>query len=378
MSKPALRAMLDGAAEAVSLEQLQAAASRRIAQITGAEAGLVTAGCSAALTLGAAAILTGYDAGKMESLPRCDRFAHEFLIAREQRNGYDHAVRAAGAVLVEVGFNEQIAGAGVRRTEGWEYAAAVTANSAGILYVQSAGSQPPLAQVVEVARRHRLPVLVDGAGALPPEENLTALVASGADLVAFSGGKLLRGPQSTGILCGKRALVGPAALQMLDMDDHPQLWEPPEELFDQRFLSGVPRHGIGRGLKVSKEEIAALLTALDQFVSADRAAERRDQIKLLEDIAARLTSVCARCRLSDLPGALPRLEVAIDEGALKATAFDVCRRLRQGQPPIYVGHARLAEGILVINPFCLTPADARVLTERLVEVLSARPVPPEP
>ena len=121
MPPEVLRAYAEAAAEAVPLERLQGAASRVIAELTGAEAGLVTAGAAAALTLGAAAILTGYDAGRMERLPHCDGFAHEFVVAREQRNGYDHAVRAAGARLVEVGFHEIVANAGVRRTEAWEY-----------------------------------------------------------------------------------------------------------------------------------------------------------------------------------------------------------------------------------------------------------------
>src|SRR5213078_4951018 len=127
---------------------LQGVASRVIAETTGAEAGLVTSGAAAALTLGTAAILTGYDLGRMERLPHCDGFPHEFVIARDQRNGYDHAVRAAGARLVEVGFNEIVAGAGVRRTESWEYEAAFGSQTAGVLYVYDPQRQPPLAEVV--------------------------------------------------------------------------------------------------------------------------------------------------------------------------------------------------------------------------------------
>jgi len=123
-------------------------ASRFISKVTGAEAGIVTAGAAAGLTLGAAAILTGVNLGRMEMLPHCSDFPHEFIIAREQRNGYDHAVRAAGVRLVEVGFNEIVAGAGVRCTEAWEYAAAIGPNTAGILYVYDARRQPPLAEVV--------------------------------------------------------------------------------------------------------------------------------------------------------------------------------------------------------------------------------------
>src|SRR5690349_1925169 len=122
MPGPVLEAYCAAAAESVPLEALQGAASRAIAELTGAEAGLVTSGAAAALTLGAAAILTGDDLSRMEQLPQCLGFPSEFVIAREHRNGYDHAVRAAGARLVEVGFHEPVAGAGVRRVEAWEYA----------------------------------------------------------------------------------------------------------------------------------------------------------------------------------------------------------------------------------------------------------------
>ncbi|SIO41564.1 L-seryl-tRNA(Ser) seleniumtransferase [Singulisphaera sp. GP187] len=348
-------------------------ASRRIAEATGAEAGLVTAGAAAGLTLGAAAILTGYDLGRMERLPNCDGFPHELIMAREQRNGYDHAVRAAGARLVEVGFHEPIAGAGVRRVEAWEYASAIGPLTAGIVYVYGPHSRPALAEVVAVAREHGLSVLVDAAGELPPRANLREIVATGADLVAFSGGKAIRGPQATGLLCGRRELVGAAALQMLDMDDHFDLWEPPDNLFDRTRLAGLPRHGIGRGMKVSKEQIVALLTALRLFNEGAYDRELAVFRSYLERVAAALEweGTPARGRLV-VPAdgeSLPVLEIGLDEAGLGRSALDVCRRLRHGSPPVYVGHGRLDEGKLVINPLHLNEARTTVLIRRLVEEL---------
>src|SRR4051794_26268003 len=176
------------AADCVPLDQLQGAASRAIATATGVEAGLVTSGAAAALTLGTAAILTGYDLARMERLPHCHGIPNEFIVAREQRNGYDHAVRAAGARLTEVGFKEIVAGSGGRRTGGWGDAAAFGPLTAGVLYVYDPHSRPPLTEVVAWAKRRGLPVLVDAAGELPPRSNLRDILASGADLVAFSGG----------------------------------------------------------------------------------------------------------------------------------------------------------------------------------------------
>src|SRR5438034_11542456 len=117
MPEAVLEAFCAAARESVPLDELQAVASRTLAEATGAEAGLVTSGAAAALTLGTAAMLTGYDLGRIERLPKCDGFPDEFIVAREQRNGYDHAVRASGAKLIEVGFHEPVAGAGVRRCE---------------------------------------------------------------------------------------------------------------------------------------------------------------------------------------------------------------------------------------------------------------------
>ena len=133
MPAAVLDAFVEAAGQSVSLEHLQAAASKRIAGHTGTEAALVTSGAAAALTLAAAAIMTDHDLGRMERLPQTNGFANQFIVAREQRSGYDHAVRAAGAVLVEVGFNEIVSNAGVRRTETWEYEAAIGPGTAGVL-----------------------------------------------------------------------------------------------------------------------------------------------------------------------------------------------------------------------------------------------------
>lgn len=373
LSRAVLDAFCQAAGESVPLDQLQAAASRRIAETTGTEAALVTSGAAAALTLGAAAMLARHDVGRMERLPHCDGFPDEFVVAREHRNGYDHAVRAAGAKFVEVGFHERVAGAGVRRVEAAEYEAAFGPRTAGVLYVLCGEAHPPLKDVVDRAHAHHLPVLVDAAGELPPRANLRAIAASGADLVALSGGKAIRGPQSTGILCGRRELVASAAVQMLDMDDHPELWEPPEELIDRARLRGMPRHGIGRALKVSKEQIVALLVALDAFARGEPDELLAGYRGRLETIAKTLAGSAARCQLHESDGqSLPMLEIAVDEKKLRRSAMDVCRNLRAGSPPCYVGHAGLGEGILIVNPMHLNEQNTAELARRLLEELTPR------
>jgi L-seryl-tRNA(Ser) seleniumtransferase len=370
LAAAALDAFTQAAAECVPLDELQAAASRRIAAATGTEAAIVTSGAAAALTLGAAAILARHDVARMERLPHCEDFPDEFVVAREHRNGYDHAVRAAGARLVEVGFHEPLAGAGVRRVEAAEYEAAFSPRTAGVLYVLTPGSRPPLSEVVERAHVHCLPVLVDAAGELPPRANLQAIAASGADLVAFSGGKAIRGPQATGILCGRRELVSSAAVQMLDMDDHPQLWQPPEDLIDRAKLVAMPRQGIGRAFKVSKEQIAALLAALDAFARGEYDRLLGALRGHLETIAVALEGTASRSILHASDGeSLPILEIVVDEAKLGRTAFDVCRKLRDGSPRCFVGHFALSEAKLFVNPMHLDNANTPQLARRLREEL---------
>jgi len=371
MPEVVLDAFCAAAREAAPLDTLQGAASHVIAEATGAEAGIVTAGAAAGLMMGAAAILARWDLRRMEQLPHCD-FPCEFVVAREQRNGYDHAVRAAGVKLVEVGMHEIVAGAGVRRAEAWEFTAAFGPQTAGVLYVYDPQARPPLAELVEAAHSHGLPILVDAAGELPPRSNLRSIIARGADLVTFSGGKAIRGPQATGILCGRRELVGSALLQMLDMDDHFDLWEPPAHLIDKKRLPGMPRHGIGRALKVSKEQIVALLTALKLFTGGAYEKELAEMRRRLQTIIDGLRDLPVHCQLNVPAGgeSVPILEVKLDETALKRSARDACRRLRQGQPPIHVGHGKLDEGKLVINPWHLDEARTATVARRLREELA--------
>lgn len=360
----AVEAFVAATTESVVMEDLYAAASRFISQVTGAESGLVTTGAAGALMLGTAAILAGSDLRRMELLPTTDGFPNEFIVSRDQRNGYDHAVRAAGARLVEVGMPEVIAGAGVRRTELWELEAAISPKTAGVLYVLSKTSHPHLSDVVAVAHAHGLPVLVDAAGELPPRSHLQMIVGSGADLVAFSGGKAIRGPQATGILCGRRHLIQSAALQMLDLDDHWDLWSPPPDFIDRSQLRGLPRHGIGRCLKVSKEQIVALLVALENFSRGDDAGLPGSKLQWLEKISTSLRPpLQPRLQKPENEEEWPVLEIHIG-----SRAWEICRRLRQGCPPIFVGQGKLLDGVLTIHPMHLDESNVEIVIRRLHEV----------
>ena len=369
-------AMVRASQESVSMMELQAVASEKISEVTGAEAGYIISGASAGLTLGTATILAGMDPGRMDRLPDTTGMKNEFIIAREHRNGYDHAIRLAGAKFVEIGMNEIVSGAGVRRTEAWEYEAAITAQTAGIAYTVTPDSQPPLEQVVDVAHRHGVPVLVDAAGELPPISNLRKFIGMGADLVAFSGGKSIRGPQSSGILCGRRDLIASAAVQHLDMDEFFDIWDPPESLIPKGMLTGIPRHGIGRGFKVGKEEIVGLLTALRMFADGEYAAETEQQRGLLEYIADGLSGLPVQPRII-LPAGEgdPMLHLIIDAQTVGKSGFEVSKELKSGDPGIFVNEKGLPEDTLIVHPMNLNQSRTEIMTRRLREVLGyvARP-----
>src|SRR5260370_6499786 len=156
--------------------------------------------------LAAAACLAGLDPARMDRLPDTSGLPNEIVVCREQRNGYDHALRTAGARLVEVGMNEQVAGAGVRRTETWEIEAAMSERTLAVAYFANPDGQPPLEDVAAVCQRHSIKLIVDAAAQLPPVSNLRRFIDAGADLVAFSGGKGIRGPASAPMLPGPAAL----------------------------------------------------------------------------------------------------------------------------------------------------------------------------
>jgi L-seryl-tRNA(Ser) seleniumtransferase len=362
LRQEALDAYHQASLESVAIEELQTAVSAQLSAWTGAEAGIITSGAAAALTLGAAAILAGNDPAKMECLPHTEDMPHEFIVSRDHRSGYDHAVRASGARLKEVGLNEVVSGAGVRRTEPWEYEAAITSITAGILYVHTNSSAPSLADVIAIGTKHQIPVLVDAAGELPPPSNLAHLVASGAAVVAFSGGKAIGGPQATGLLLGQQQFIGSALLQMLDMDDHPQLWKP--TLLDPEDFNGMPRHGIGRGFKVSKESIMALMSALDSFLHEDNSARMAELAGTLSDIQARLSEAGIESHLNwPNQEATPRLNV------VSSNAFEDCATLRNGDPRVFVGHGLLDQGLLILNAIALREHQIDQLCNALISTI---------
>jgi len=367
-----LAAMRSAAANYVDISELQTKASGIIARHTGAEAGIITSGASAALTMATVACLTGHDVAKMEKIPDTSGMPNEVIMYRAHRNSYDHAVRAAGAVIREVGFNDRAAGSGVRELESWEIEDAITSQTVAIVYTVTPTQQPPLNQVTEVAKRRSIPVIVDAAAQLPPKDNLRKFIAAGASLVTFSGGKAIRGPQGTGILCGRRELVSAALIQQLDMDVAPQTWFPPEGVLMADLLERFPHHGIGRGFKVDKESIVGLLVALEKFVAYDLESEVEEKLSLLSFIDEQIRGaphIKSTTMSAKLKGGYPSLQIEIDEVSSRSTAFQISHKLQTQSVPVHLSERLAHEGSLVVESAGLRPGDEKIVANALFEVL---------
>lgn len=365
LAPPVLDAMRAAGERFVEMEDLQGEASRAIAEATGAEAGHVTSGAAAALTLAAAACIAGFDVAAMDRLPDTAGMRHEIVIQRRHRNDYDHALRLAGARLVECGFADSVLP--------HEVDAAVGPRTCAIFYLgRDPGAGCSLEQTVAIARRHGLPVIVDGADALPPAANLRRFVAAGAGLVCVSGGKHIGGPSASGILCGRRDLVLSAALQNLDMDVFPETW-PWRGLIEEGVVPGPPRHGVGRGFKAGKEEIAGLVEALRLYAARDFDAEYAEWARRVDAVVAGLEGVpgVRARRVEGAPGAapvVPRAHVAIDADA-GLDAVGLVERLRHGDPVVCVQERLAAAGTIVVAPQHLDGDGPHVLARRVREIV---------
>lgn len=363
-------AMVQASKSLFDIEELQAFASRVISQTTGAESGLVTTGAAAGLTLATAACVAGLDIAKMERLPDTSGMRNQVVLPRSHRNGYDHAIRAVGVKLIEAGMNEVAVGVGTRSTEPWEIEQAITNDTIAVAYFAKQ-TTPSLGEIIKIAKEHQIYSIVDAAAELPPATNLRKFVSMGVDAVVFSGGKAVRGPQSSGILCGRRDLIMSAALQMLDMDCRFETWNPPGNFIDKGRLRGMPRHGIGRGFKAGKEEIVGLITALTLFANRDEGAELRKYEKILRVAIERLQKL-DRLTVNFLEAntsrAIPLVEVKFSNVDL-SYMIKLIQFLKSKDPPIYLDERRLDEMVLQINPFNLDEGDVQQLSDRLVEAV---------
>jgi L-seryl-tRNA(Ser) seleniumtransferase len=346
----AFDAMREASQTLVNLDEMNAAAGAAVARMLRAEAAFVTAGASAGLVLQAAACIAGDDPAKITRLPDTTGMRNEIVIQRAHRFAYDQAYRVAGAALIEIGL--------ARRTQPFELEAAIGERTAAVAYLVSPFTSPPgtlsLAQTIEIAHRCSVPVIVDAASMLPPRENLTRFLRMGADLVSFSGGKGIRGPQSTGILAGRRDLVRAAT------------------------LNASPNQALGRAAKTSKEEIAGLVVALEHFLAEDEKAEMqryRDVCAAIVDALAEIPGLRGVVEQDPVNRVIPHAVLYFTPEWVGPSGHAVQVALAQGEPHVYVqqgGHQGGYFDEIAVDPINLAPDDVPILIRRLREELTRR------
>ena len=351
MHPEVVQSMVEASQCLVYLDELNRKAGEVVARATGAEAGMVCAGSTAGLLLQAAACMAGADPARILRLPDTAGMKDEIIIHRVHRFHYDQAYRAAGATLVEVGTPKV--------TEPWMLEEAITEKTAAIAYIIGPwfanegtlmyGAYPalPLPQVVEIGRRHGVPVIVDAASTLPPAGNLQKFTRQGADMVIYSGGKGLRGPQSTGVLCGKQHLIAAA------------------------LANASPNFAIGRAAKVCKEEIIGLLTALELYLRRDHEADMdnwRTQAQLIVDVVKEIPGIRAVVEQHDVNRPVPEAALYFGKGWKGPSGKEIVAALRRGDPPIYIGQGGYADELWV-NPHNFVEGDAKLVAERLRSAL---------
>ncbi len=345
MPPEVLEAMAEAARYFVDLNELQRRVGERLATLTRNEAAYVSSGAAAGLTLATAACIAGKDPEAIRQLPDLTGLKDEVIIHRSHRNGYDHAVRQVGVRVVEIGYSTG--------TARWELERAISPNTAAIFWFQGAMTGKgdlPLPEVIEVGQAHGVPVIVDGAAQLPPLSNLWRFTEMGADLAVFSGGKDLRGPQSSGLMVGRRDLIEACA------------------------LNGNPNHSIGRPMKVGKEEMVGLLAAVERYVNLDHEARDKHCEAVVATWNAALNKLPGVTAVRDFPNEAGQPMawslVTIDAAAAGISRDEVIAQLEAGNPIIAV--ARAGRDAIHLNPMTLEPDEERIVLDRLAQVLTSQ------
>jgi uncharacterized pyridoxal phosphate-dependent enzyme len=347
MAPAVFAAMAEAGQSYVEISEFLEKAGRHLAALIGVEAAFITAGAAAGLVVSTAACLTGKDPAKIFRLPDTRAMKNEVIVHRQQRNHYDSCVRQVGVTLVEIGL--------ARETHPWELEGAISERTAAIVYfvAYARTNSLPLPQVVAIAHRAHVPVIVDAADELPPAANLRRFTDEGADLVIFSGGKAIEGPQSSGLIFGNR------------------------ELIDACALNAFPNYAIGRPMKIGKEEIAGLVVAVERFLAKDFAGElatRERQVakivRALRDLPGVSVELIVGPREEpelhpfDVPRAL--ITIASSAGVSKEA---IMRSLREGDPPI---HVLSVGGGIAVTIQGLRDGEEDIVAKRIREVMGTR------
>jgi len=321
----------------VMLDELHDRVGQRIATLLRSEAAMVTSGAASALTLGTAGVLTGTDRQKIVDLPDLAGMKSEVIIQKSHRFGYEHAVRNCGVRLVEVETREEL-----ERAIGEKTAMMLFYNN------NNRAGRIQDEEFAQLGKKHAIPTFNDAAADVPPVDNFWKYTRMGFDLVAFSGGKGIRGPQSAGLLLGRKGLIEAARLN-------------------------APPNGntVGRGMKVNKEEMLAMLVALELFLEKDHARENREferRAEVIRGSATAVPGVTAEVFVPEIANHVPHVRISWD-GANEATASAVVTALRDGEPSIAI---RSEGNALVVGVWMMQPGEEKVVARRLRQVLEKK------
>jgi L-seryl-tRNA(Ser) seleniumtransferase len=345
MAQEVIEAMDEASKRFVLIDELYDKVGEVVAKIIGSEAAYITSGAAAGLVLAAATCITGRDVEKMRCLPVTSGMQNEIIVQRLQRNVWLRHLPQAGAKMIEVGDEEDCTQKDIED--------AITGNTVAIAYwitMKTFGKGVSLEEVIEIARKYNLYTILDAAAELPPIENLRKFLEMGVDLVIFSGGKAIRGPNDTGIICGSKELIEACRMQSY-----------PHEGF------------LGRPFKVSKEQIIGLVTALRRFVSRDPKIDeekREAKVKYIVEHLKDVQNIKVEKIMPDLnrywSHHWPRAQITLNERALGLTAKKIADKLREGDPIVWLNQV---DNKLIVNPFGLLDGDEEIIVERIKEII---------
>ena len=326
----------------VSIPELEVAAGKRIVEMLKLPAGysaIVTSGAAAAMQSGLAGILTGNHPKFIEQIPDLTGMKSEVVIQKSHRNPFDHQLRNTGVKLIEIETREDLRKAVNPKTAMMHFSN--FANEEGQIKVD---------EWVNLAKGNGIPAFIDAAADTPPVSHLWDYANMGYDLIAFSGGKAIRGPQCAGLLIGRKDLIANALLNNSPHEDT-----------------------IGRSQKVGKEEIVGMVKALECYLKEDHEALNKEWQRRLEFISSKvivLPTVSTSYFVPDMANHVPHLEIKWDLKSIKITPADASAALRKGTPSIVVSTGERA-GALSMNSFMLQPGQESIIAENLCELLKA-------
>ena len=332
------QAMDEASRHYVHLDELMDAVGRRLSELTRAEWGIVTAGCAAALTHATAACVAGANPEKMQRLPDLTGLKNEVVMPRASRNVYDHAIRMIGVKMITPESRE-------------DFLAALRPSTAMVALLGENLNRHPMQmeEMTEAVRKRGIPVVVDAAAERLSVPNM--YLGKGADMVAYSGGKCLRGPQCAGVLLGRKDLLQAA------------------------WINSAPHHAFGRSLKVGKEEIMGMLAAVEAWTKRDHDAEWKQWENWLGTIREAVSAIPTVNTSTIQPNGpsnyAPQLRISWDAQKVGITGAELYEALLAGEPRVILTPA--GQGGVTIMPYMMMPGDDQIAARRLKEVLSHPP-----